>query len=298
VHLGTIKELYVYSGKTLLPTFSELLLNQTTSVLITGNIGLSALAVFTRPRSLLRQIDSLERKMAMILTPTTSSLESCGDVKEIENLLVKSVRYSIYLVLPIVLVLVVFGGEVMRIWMGPSYADWVLPAVMAVGFLGTCIQTPILFMLEGLNAHGKAGVGQFIGSALSALAVFVALKFFHGGLAFAAVAVTVPLLIVNLFYLPVLLCRRLGQDLGSFYRKVAIGPVIHALPFTAFLIVGRLLFGTYPIPALALCAVGGATLAIFYWRSVLPQSLKAGLTRRYEKLTRRSGFSGAPGVAK
>jgi hypothetical protein len=153
-------------------------------------------------------------------------------------------------------------------------------------------------MLEGLNAHGKAGVGQFIGSALSALAVFVALKFFHGGLAFAAVAVTVPLLIVNLFYLPVLLCRRLGQDLGSFYRKVAIGPIVHVLPFTAFLIVGRLLFGTYPIPALALCAVGGGTLAIFYWRSVLPQSLKAGLMRRYEKLTRRSGFSGAPGVAK
>jgi len=298
IHWWTIKELYIYSGKTLLPTVSELLLNQTSSLLIIGAMGPADLAIFTRPRSLLRQMDSLERKMAMILTPTTSSLESCGDMKEIENLLVKSVRYSIYLVLPLVLILMVFGGEVMSIWMGPNYANWILPAVMAVGFLGTCIQTPILYMLEGLNAHGKAGLGQFIGSALSAAAVFVAFKFFHGGLTAAAVAVTVPLLLVNLLYLPMLLCRRLGQSLGTFYRKVAIGPVVHVLPFMLSLVIGRLLFKSYPIPAVAVCAVGGVTLAIFYWRSVLPQSLKSGLLRRFEKVTRRIGLSGAASAAK
>jgi len=36
VKAATIKELYIYSGKTLLPTASEMLLNQTTSVLITS----------------------------------------------------------------------------------------------------------------------------------------------------------------------------------------------------------------------------------------------------------------------
>jgi len=298
IHKSTIKELYIYSGKTLLPTISEMLLNQTTSVLITGSVGLSALAVFTRPRALLRQLDSLERKMAMILTPTTSSLESCGDVKEIENLLVKSVRYSIYLVLPTVLILVVFGGEVMRLWMGPAYANWMLPAILAVGFLGTCIQTPILYMLEGLNAHGRAGLGQFIGSALSAAAVFIALKSFHGGLTATAVAVTVPLLVVNLFYLPMLLCRRLGQSLGKFYRLVAVGPLLHALPFSACLVIGRLLFKTYPVAALGVCAAGCAMLAVLYWRSVLPGSLKNGLRRRYEKIGRRVGFIGAGAPAK
>jgi O-antigen/teichoic acid export membrane protein len=293
VHLGTIKELYIYSGKTLLPTVSEMLLNQTTSVLIIGALGPAALALFTRPRALLRQMDSLERKMAMILIPTTSSLEACGDVAEIENLLIKSVRYSIYLVLPLVLVLVVFGGEVMRIWMGPNYANWILPAILAIGFLGTCIQTPILYMLEGLNAHGRAGIGQFIGSALSAAAVFVSFKFFHAGLTAAAIAVTVPLMLVNVVYLPVLLCRRLGQSLGKFYAQVAVRPLVHVLPFTLSLVVGRLLFKTYPIAAMALCAAGGVVLAVFYWRSVLPEKLKSGLSRRFEKIGRRFGLAGA-----
>lgn len=290
VRKATIKELYIYSGKTLLPTASEMLLNQTTSVVITGTLGLASLAIFTRPRSLLRQMDSLERKMAMILTPTTSSLEVNGHLDEIERLLIKSVRYSIYLVLPLVLVLVVFGGEVMRIWMGPKYANWILPAILAVGFLGTCIQTPILSMLEGLNAHGRAGVGQFIGSIVSAAAVLVALKLLHARLTGAAVAVTVPLLLVNLMYLPMLLCRRIGRRLGRFYAQVAVGPVIHTLPFAICLIVGRIFFKPYPVPALALCVVGSIILAIFYWRGVLPESLKAGLRRRCQKISRRPRF--------
>lgn len=294
---STIKELYVYSGKTLLPTVSEMLLNQTTSVLIVGALDPKALALFTRPRSLLRQMDSLERKMAMILTPTTSSLEACAHLDEIEKLLVKSVRYSIYLVLPSVMVLVIFGGEVMRLWMGANYANWILPAVMAVGFLGNCIQTPILFMLEGLNAHGRAGLGQLIGSAISAVFVFVALKYFNSGLTGAAVAVTVPLLLVNVMYLPILLCRRLGQPLHSFYAQVAIGPIIHVLPFTVALIVGRLLFRMYPIPAVAVCLAGGAMLAMFYWRSVLPESLKNGLRKRFEKIGRRARLSQAVNTA-
>jgi O-antigen/teichoic acid export membrane protein len=298
VSRSTIKELYIYSGKTLLPTASEILLNQTTSVVITGTLGLASLAIFTRPRSLLRQMDSLERKMAMILTPTTSSLEVSGQLNEIERLLIKSVRYSIYLALPLILILVIFGGEVMRIWMGPGYANWILPAILAVGFLGTCIQTPILFMLEGLNAHGRAGLGQFIGSAISAAAVFVALKVLHTRLTGAAVAVTVPLLLVNVLYLPILLCRRLGRRLGAFYAQVAIAPVIHTLPFTLCLIVGRLLFKTYPLPAAIVCLAGGMTVAIFYWRSVLPESLKSGLRKRFEKMGRRGRLSPAVNTAK
>jgi O-antigen/teichoic acid export membrane protein len=236
--------------------------------------------------------------MAMILIPTTSSLEGCGDVKEIESLLIKSVRYSIYLVLPAVLVLMVFGDEVMRIWMGPDFANWALVAVMSVGFLGTCIQTPILYMLEGLNAHGKAGLGQFIGSALSAAAVFVSLKFFHQGLVGAAVAVTVPLLIVNVLYLPMLLCRRLGQGLGTFYRQVSVGPIMTVLPFAVCLVVGRMLFDTYPIAGLAVAAAGCAVLGVFYWRRVLPHTLKAGLERRFGKLLKRSAVAPAPVATK
>jgi hypothetical protein len=73
--------------------------------------------------------------------------------------------------------------------------------------------------------------------------------------------------------------------------------VIHILPFAACQIVGRLLFKQYPIPALAICAVGCAITAITYWRSVLPESLKNGLHSRYKKAGRKFGFVRAAKVA-
>lgn len=110
----TIKQLFVFGGKTLIPSVSNLLLNQTTSILIVAYLGPAALALYSRPRSLIHHINTLVNKMAFVLIPTTSSLQSMGNVKEIRDLLITSVRYSLYLVLPMVLVLVVFGESVMR----------------------------------------------------------------------------------------------------------------------------------------------------------------------------------------
>jgi hypothetical protein len=136
-------------------------------------------------------------------------------------------------------------------------------------------------------------MGQFVGSALSAVAIFVVLRIFHGGLTAAAIAVTVPLLIVNMLYLPMLLCKRLGHGMGSFYRKTLVAPLIHVLPFAACLVIGRCLFDAHPIPALSVCAVGCIALAIFYWHSVLPPSLKASLSRLGQKIGRKVGLAGA-----
>jgi len=196
-------------------------------------------------------------------------------------------------VLPMVLVLIIFGGQVMHLWMGSDYGNAVVPAILAVGFLGAAIQTPILSMLEGLNSHGRAGVGQFVGSALSAALVFLALKYFHWGLVGVAVAVTVPLLFINLIYLPLLLCQRLEQRLGEFYRQVALSPLLHVLPFALCLLIGRFLYKSHLVLALAVCLIGAVGLAVTYWKSVLPKNLKAGVQRNLKKAGRWVGFANA-----
>lgn len=291
IHWATMKELYAYGGKALVPTISEMLLYQTASVLVMGSLGPGALAVFTRPRSLLRQVDALERKMAMILVPTTSSLEGAGQLQQIQHLMVKSVRYSIFLVLPMVVVLALFGGDLMQLWMGPDYRNWGLLAILGVGFLGTSVQTPIFSLLSGLNAHGRAGVFQLIGSALSVASVFVALKIFHGGVEWAALALTAPLLIVNLICLPMLLCRRLGLNLGTFYRKVAMHPVLYVLPFAACMVIGRLLFNSYIIEAVIACLAGAAFLVARYWTNVLPNRVKSSVLAVRAKVMRLLGVN-------
>lgn len=275
VKLGTIRELFVFGGKTVITALSNLLLNQTTSILIVAYLGPAALALYARPRSLVYHINALMHKMAMTLTPTTSSLQSTNNLKEIRLLLIKSVRYSIYLVLPMILTLVVFGGVILEFWMGPDYANSLIPAVLAIGYLAALAQTPIMMILVGLNAHGRAGIANFVAALCSAGLVFLALGPFGLGLAGATIAVTLPLMILNIAYLPVLICRRVQLDLGQYFLSVTVGPAVHVLPFAICLIIARLVFTDEPTVGLIWGgAVGGAILGVLYWMYLIPVRIK------------------------
>lgn len=276
----TIRKLFVFGGKTLIPSVSNLLLNQTTSIVIVGYLGPAALALYARPRSLVHHVEILVNKMAFVLTPTTSSLLSMGNLYEIRELVIKSVRYSLYMVLPMVLVLTVFGGPILQLWMGPRYANGLIPAILAVGYTATLIQTPVLMILMGMNAHGRAGLAQFVASLCSVALTALALAYLRWGLAGAAVAVTLPLTVINAAYLPWLVCRRVGLDVRRFFVSVASGPVVHVLPFAICLVGARLMFQTQPLLGLVMGgAAGGAILAVLYWRYVLPERIRIRILR-------------------
>jgi O-antigen/teichoic acid export membrane protein len=288
----TIRNLYVFGGKTLMPGISRMLLNQTTNILIVAYLGPAALALYARPRSLIRHIDTLVRKMAMVLIPTTSSLQGTGDVKGIKELLLKSVRYSLYLVLPMVLLLVIFGDQVLQFWMGPRYANGLIPAILAVGFLAAMAQTPLVDILVGLNAHGRAGLAQLIASLCSVGLAILTLGVLKWGLVGTAVAVTLPLTIMNVVYLPLLARRRIGLNVRQYFLSVTMAPAVHTLPFTICLLVARLVFRAAPLMGLALGAlVGGAVLLILYWRYVLPERLKMWMLHYPRRLMRSAGWS-------
>ncbi|MCU0917482.1 MAG: oligosaccharide flippase family protein [Planctomycetes bacterium] len=275
VRKETIRSIFFFGGKTLLPSISQMLLFQTTSVLITGYLGPAALALYSRPQSLVRHVNALVNKMGMVLTPTTSSLQSVGDLEAVRQLLIKSVRYSLYLVLPMVLFLAIFGGSVMQLWMGPRYADGVVPAVLAVGFLTAMAQTPLRMILVGLNVHGRASVAELVASVCSIVLTVLTLKSLSWGLVGATIAVTLPLTIMNVVYLPLLVRSQLGLGVARYFWSVVARPAVHLVPFAVCLIAVRLVFWKQPMVGL-LCAGGTATviLAVVYWRYVIPDRIK------------------------
>ncbi len=280
VQRAVIRELFVFGGKTLIPSVSNVLLSQTTSVLILCYLGPAALALYSRPRSLVYRIDVLVRKMAMVLIPTTSSLESTGNLREIRELVIKSARYALYLALPIVLVLVIFGGPVMQLWMGPRYAEGWVPAILAAGYLAVLAQLPGLNILTGLNAHGRAGIARLIASLCSVGLNILVLAYFKGGLIGTAIAVSLPLTVLNLVDIPLLISRRVGLGVGHYFQSILAGPLLYTLPLTVCLIGARVLFPARSLMGLALGGTVGTTiLAIVYWHYVLPVQLKERLLR-------------------
>jgi len=275
VQRRTVMSLFAFGGKTLIPSVSGMLLNQTTSILIVVYLGPAALALYSRPRSLVRHLRTLVNKMAMTLIPTTSSLQSTENLVKIRDLVIKSARFSFYLSMPVVLLLVVFGGPIMQFWMGPRYANGWLPAVLAVTYLPVLIQLPTLSILAGLNAHGRAGVARFVASLCSVALTVLVLRYLHWGLLGAVVATTLPLAILNLLYIPCLICRRVGLDVRRYFLAVVVGPVLHTLPFAICLVAARLAFQARPLAGLAWGGmIGCIVLMIIYSRNVLPDSVR------------------------
>ena len=259
----------------MIPIISKLLLNQTTSILIVAYLGPAALALYARPWSLVRHMHALVNGMAMTLIPVTSSLQSTKDLEGIRLLLIKSVRYSFYLALPMVLVLVVFGGQILRFWMGQRYANGLIPAVLGIGYLTTMVQLPAWHILMGLNAHGRMGIAQLVASVCSIGLTVVALGYLRWGLAGIAVAVMLPLTVMNVIYLPHLVCRRLDLEIRQYLYSVLTGPILHVGPFAVCLLIARLVFSTEPLIGLLWGGIiGSAILGISYYRYVLPARIK------------------------
>ena len=268
-------EMFSFGAKSFLPQIGELLLNQTVNVLILVHLGPAALALYSRPRSLVQQTRTLVARMSGILIPSVSSIHATGDLAQIREVIIKGTRYGAFLTLPVALVVAAMGGPILYLWMGANYQSDVIPIALSAGTTAMIILTPALCVLVGMNLHGPAGRIHFVGCAITAASVWVALGWFKVGLAGAAISAGLPLALLYTFYMPFHLARHLKISVLSFLKEGVGGPVLVCLPLLFCLLISRWYFSGQPALALIVgCASGGMVLLPLYWRFALPESLK------------------------
>ena len=272
---ATAREMLHFGSKSFIPSIGDLLLNQTISVLILSGIGTAALAVFSRPRSLVRQVDTLVAKLAYVLAPTASSLQAAARLDDLRDLFIRSTRYGVYIALPMILVLTILGAPLLYVWMGQHYAYGLLLTILAIGGLATITQEPVINFLQGLNAHGRPGLANMAASLGAVGLAALAIGPLHLGLIGAALAVSLPQSFVNGVYVPLVACRRLGLSFWDYLLQVWRLPLTYCLPFALCLATARLVFGHQPFLAVVVGLASGAPLlAAIYFKCVVPASLR------------------------
>jgi len=89
------------------------------------------------------------------------------------------------------------------------------------------------------------------------------------------IAVSLPLTIMNIVYLPLLVRQRLGLGVVRYFWSVTAQPVVHLAPFAICLMVIRLAFWHRAMAGLVWAGAGGSiVLAIIYWRYVIPARIR------------------------
>jgi O-antigen/teichoic acid export membrane protein len=270
-----VKKLLRFGLKSFLNMISYLLVIQSNKIIVGGTFGLAALAVFSRPLSLINIVNAFVWRLANVLTPTASSLHGRRDQQELRGLLLLGVRLGVALALPGVLLLVVMGDLVMRLWMGPRYEPgWVL-VILPLGYLGSIALRPAKTILLGMNLHGRPALAAFAGALTSTALGILNAKVFHWGLTGAALAVALPVLLSGGVYVVFYAAQQFQISARQFFDEAVRAPLLCAIPLLGALIGSRVLFGNQPLIALlAACASGALILIPMYWRWVMPEALQ------------------------
>ncbi len=275
VRLSMIRDAFSFGVKTLVPRVGDLLLNQTSSVLIVTFLGPAALALYARPRSLAQHTQILVSKLAFVLTPTASALHSKDRRKELGELLTSATRYAACICLPITIGLVFMGRPLLMLWMGPDYANGTLVSLVALGNFAMFTFMPAISILAGLNAHGRPGMVHLVASICSVGLVVLVLGPLKFGLEGVAIAVGLPLTVAYGVYISAYTCRHLELPWTTFLRKALGAPALYTIPLAVCLILFRMLMPAQPLHALGFgTLVGGLLLTITYWRYVLPERIR------------------------
>jgi len=275
------REMFTFGSKTVIGVMSYLLLYQTTNLLIVRYLGAGALALYARPMALVQHGSVFVDKFASVLTPTVGSLHAGGKDAELRTFFLQTTQASMYLTLPLVLLLSVLGSSLLRLWMGSQYANGELLALLAVGHVMSLSQTSIWTILRGINKHGRVAVARLV-TALGAVCLnLIVLGDLQQDLRAVALAVTVPLTIVDGLYSPLYACRQLGVPLRQYARQTWKRPFLCVLPFAGCLLTARLVFVEQPLAALAVgSVVGGAVLGLTYWLWVIPSAIREKIRQR------------------
>ncbi|MDA7754110.1 hypothetical protein N8933_03785 [Pseudomonadales bacterium] len=260
-----------------------LILTQTASILILTNLGPTMVAVFARPIALVHHIESFVNKFSFLMTPMAGAIKGTDRESEARKLVLTSTRYSTAFTFPLLSFLVVFGDEVLILWMGHGYVNWVLIASLSIGNLLVITQGPIVRVLIGVDLHGQIG---FLNLALVLIIFSLGTMYLnHIGwdLDKVGILVAIPLTIGSGVFIPLYACKRLNIELRG-YLGAIIRPTLCGLGFTVSLLITRFAYLQEGLIGLMLgLTFSGLLLITSYWFIVIPPEHQKRLTASLKK---------------
>jgi O-antigen/teichoic acid export membrane protein len=239
IRWSTLAHVMHFGGKTLLSTVSRVLLYQTNTILVGRFLGIEALAIFSRSRSLVLLLDTLVQRVVSIFLSLASELDARGDRTGLRRTLYQATEVSLFTVLPGVLALILLGQPILEMWMGPQFAMGLLLTVLAAGHLGMLSMRGTINVLIGMGRHGWSSLidvtAAIAAISLSALLLGPA----QMGLLGAALAIVIPLTIASWILLPMYACRVLEVRLGPFFYRTLRRPLLAVTPAAAIFLLSR-----------------------------------------------------------
>jgi len=275
-----LKMVFAFGGKTMIGTIAKIGLYQGNSMLIAYLLGPTSLAIYARSMALILHTNKLLYHFGRVFVPSASHLKAENDIKSLRSLMLSSAENGTLITLPLMLVLGILGDSLLRIWMGPKYAELSVLPILAAGHFFSQSQVGPFYILIGLNQHGKAGLITFICSMFSLASTYLLIQHFQLGLLGVSISTSLAVAIPYLTFIPLLIAKSTGIQLCEYFITSLKKPFMLCLPTAFCLIAARQWAGPndYQVLGLGLGA-GGLALLFMYWRWALTNAMKKKIMR-------------------
>lgn len=203
-------------------------------VIIARFLSAAAVTFFSLPMKLLSfPLEGLST-MTEIVNPVSSHLEAKQDFAQLRRVILLSVQTAFLIFIPMSVFLIVFGKELLSVWVGPQYVTaFPLLVILTLGLGVSGTLSSVQSMLFGMEKH--KGIMWFrLGEGVAMLVLGIAMIRLWGLLGYA-LAMSGILLVTSLFLIPSHACKILGLSLRTYLVECVVKPLFVAIPMLALL---------------------------------------------------------------
>lgn len=194
----------------------------------------AAITLYSIPQRLVDELHVVVMSTG-VLQPTVSDLEARSQNARVRRVLVNATKYSMMVVLPVVVIYLVVGDAFISLWMGAKYGEacYGVLVVLTCAAAAGISQFTSTQVLQGIAKHGGTAYVTLAEAAANVgLSIALVRKC---GIIGVAVGTLVPMLLSNLIAIPWYTCRVIGLPMGRFYREGLLAPCVPACLLGVFL---------------------------------------------------------------
>jgi O-antigen/teichoic acid export membrane protein len=131
------KLLFSFAASVVVVAIGVLLIHRLDRVMLAYYLPISAVAFYVIPYSLAERTGMGVSNITWVVFPSSSELSSVASRKRLRSLYVRASKMAVLVGLPVAIILIVFPSEILRFWVGASFAAQgsLVLRILALGFL-------------------------------------------------------------------------------------------------------------------------------------------------------------------
>lgn len=270
-----------FGVKNLMLGIGPLIVLQTISIMVVTSLGPATLAIMVRPIALLKHIEAFVIKIGHVVSPTISSLTRLGDQRQLRKFALRMARVGWALGIPPVVFMLVYGSDVITIWMGADYAATTVIEIVSVAYLFTVANSPSVRILIGLNRHGGVAKTSMIMYALILLVGIPVIGLGGWSLIKAVSLLAVSRFLFGVVIVPYYVGKALNMGPMNFlYRTAGAVVSVGGICFVVLNVVRNWQESSLAVELMTGMGVLLGLLIILYWLFVIPQDMRNDIKTR------------------